>query len=113
MCQHVVPLLLATLLMGCSAGSSLASKKGCVSAEGIWVDARYGEPGSGYCVVPTADAGQVCKSKSQCQTACVTSDAVKRGEPATGECFAWSSLVGHCVNLLDDDGLAQGTICHD
>ena len=89
------------------------SKCDCDEQQGIWIDARYGDEQTGYCVTPTTDRGRRCQSKSDCQSACVTDDKVESGHDATGQCFGWSNLIGHCVNLVDDDGMAEGTICYD
>ena len=92
--------------------NSQADELICANNSGVWFTPLYGNQTSGYCILPTSDAGQVCEFDNDCESACITDDEVKAGSAATGECFGWSELISHCLNSVDD-GKALGTVCYD
>ena len=65
-----------------------------------------------YCVLPSQDAGNACESSQQCNSVCSTQEAVTKGQEVSGECFEWSSPVGHCLMTVEN-GVATGEICFD
>ncbi|WP_312316487.1 hypothetical protein [Stenotrophomonas sp.] len=66
------------------------------------------------CVVPYADAGKSCRTKSDCSGQCLASGdtEVAPGSAATGVCQRDISQNFGCRQRIDG-GLAQGTICVD
>lgn len=66
------------------------------------------------CVVPYADAGKTCRTKSDCSGQCLgTGDTeLVPGTAATGVCQRDISQNFGCRQRIDG-GLAQGTICVD
>ncbi|MBO1749745.1 hypothetical protein LMF57_20045 [Stenotrophomonas sp. SI-NJAU-1] len=64
------------------------------------------------CVIPYADAGKSCSSKSDCSGQCLASANVPAGEVATGTCQRDVSQNFGCRQRIDG-GKAQGTICVD
>ncbi|CAM4349158.1 MULTISPECIES: hypothetical protein [Stenotrophomonas] len=64
------------------------------------------------CVIPYADAGKSCSSKSDCSGQCLASAEVTAGAVATGTCQRDVSQNFGCRQRVDG-GKAQGTICVD
>ncbi|WNH54648.1 hypothetical protein [Stenotrophomonas oahuensis] len=66
------------------------------------------------CVVPYADAGKSCRTKSDCMGQCLGSGDTELvpGTAATGVCQRDISQNFGCRQRIDG-GLAQGTICVD
>lgn len=66
------------------------------------------------CVVPYADAGKTCRTKSDCSGQCLGSGDTELvpGTAATGVCQRDISQNFGCRQRIDG-GLAQGTICVD
>ena len=64
------------------------------------------------CVIPYADAGKTCSSKSDCSGQCLASAEVTAGAVATGTCQRDVSQNFGCRQRIDG-GKAQGTICVD
>ena len=66
------------------------------------------------CVVPYADAGKSCRTKSDCTGQCLGSGDAELvpGTAATGVCQRDMSQNFGCRQRIDG-GLAQGTICVD
>lgn len=66
------------------------------------------------CVVPYADAGKSCRTKSDCSGQCLASGEAELvpGTAATGVCQRDMSQDFGCRQRIDG-GLAQGTICVD
>lgn len=66
------------------------------------------------CVVPYADAGKSCRTKSDCSGQCLASGDAELvpGTAATGVCQRDMSQNFGCRQRIDG-GLAQGTICVD
>ncbi|WP_049469666.1 hypothetical protein [Stenotrophomonas indicatrix] len=64
------------------------------------------------CVIPYADAGKSCGSKSDCSGQCLASTELTAGAVATGTCQRDVSQNFGCRQRIDG-GKAQGTICVD
>ncbi|MGE8237745.1 MAG: hypothetical protein ACN6PQ_15840 [Stenotrophomonas indicatrix] len=64
------------------------------------------------CVIPYADAGKSCSSKSDCSGQCLASAEVTAGAVATGTCQRDVSQNFGCRQRIDG-GRAQGTLCVD
>lgn len=66
------------------------------------------------CVVPYADAGKSCRTRSDCSGQCLASGETELvpGTAATGVCQRDMSQDFGCRQRIDG-GLAQGTICVD
>ena len=101
-------------LCGCSNGRNdieLQGEPDCTNQDGVWVTPLYGDEG-GQCIRATIDEGQSCRSSDDCQSSCVADEGVKPGSEVEGLCFAWSSPISHCLNIIEH-GRAQGTVCFD
>lgn len=108
---------LAIALLLATSGSALATRPGtpttqaaCVAAGGAWKAA--GLQGHEQCDVRTADAGTPCREDSDCQSVCVTDDAVAFGTATIGRCYERSVAVGRCMNRVTG-GIATGVVCAD
>lgn len=64
------------------------------------------------CVVPYADAGKACTTKSDCTGQCLATTGVDAGTAARGVCQRDASENFGCRQRIDG-GVAQGTICVD
>lgn len=64
------------------------------------------------CVIPYADAGKICSSKSDCSGQCLATGEVAAGAVATGTCQRDASQAFGCRQRIEG-GKAQGTICVD
>lgn len=64
------------------------------------------------CVVPYADAGKRCSSRSDCKGQCLGDTEWTAGVAATGTCQRDISENFGCRQRIDN-GKAQGTICVD
>lgn len=82
----------------------------CEAQGGRW--GRFGLMEKEQCNRPTTDAGKECSDHSECESDCVTEDAVPAGTEVTGKCFEWTVTLGRCLNGVKD-GKAQGVICAD
>ena len=64
------------------------------------------------CVVPYADAGKTCSTKSDCSGQCLGSQEASVGAAATGMCQRDISENFGCRQRIDG-GVAQGILCVD
>jgi len=113
--SFAISIVLAILLT--SAGTALATRPGtpttqaaCEAAGGEWKAA--GLQGHEQCDVRTADAGAPCREDSDCQSVCITDDAVAFGTATVGRCFERSVSIGRCMNRVTG-GVATGVVCAD
>lgn len=96
--------------------ASEAERADC-SARGGAIVAR-GMLGSATCAVPYADAGKVCRDKSDCQGECrATAGAgaspIRQGDTVVGRCDADSQAGFGCFSLVSNGRAAQPEICVD
>lgn len=91
-------------------GASPQDQASCEAQGGRW--GRFGLMEKEQCDRPTTDAGKECSDHSECESACVTEDAVPSGTEVIGKCFGWTVTLGTCMNIVKD-GKAQGRICVD
>lgn len=108
---------IALAMLLTTAGAALATRPGtptsqaaCVAAGGEWKAA--GLQGHEQCDVGTADAGAPCRDDADCQSVCITDDAVPFGTATTGRCFERSVSLGRCMNRVTG-GIATGVACAD
>jgi len=90
----------------------------CIAQGGIWGPIGLSpEPG---CMLPTTDAGKVCRDSSECQAACVAelnqedyNNLVRYQIPirTTGKCIAWRGSAG-CKSYVEN-GVVNGILCVD
>jgi len=64
------------------------------------------------CVVPYADAGKTCSTRSDCTGHCLAAGDVAMGVPVSGKCQRDASENFGCRQRIEG-GLAQGTLCVD
>lgn len=75
--------------------------------------------GSPMCAVPYADAGKVCRDKTECQGECRASRAgpgeppIREGDTISGRCDADTQAGFGCFSLVKDGRAAQPEICVD
>ncbi len=112
-------LLLTLTLAGCAFGGSRAPLDTAASLPEV--DACTAKGGElrplgrlqrVQCVVPNADAGKTCTTKSDCSGQCLAIGEVVAGAPASGVCQRDASENFGCRQRIDG-GVAQGTICVD
>lgn len=109
--------MVAVAMLLATAGSALATRPqtpatraACEAAGGEWKVA--GLQGHEQCDVETVDAGAPCREDSDCQSVCVTDDAVAFGTATAGRCYERSVTVGRCMNRVTG-GIATGVVCAD
>lgn len=64
------------------------------------------------CVIPYADAGKACSTRSDCSGQCLAATEVVAGSKATGTCQRDIRENFGCHQRIDG-GVAQGTLCVD
>jgi hypothetical protein len=84
----------------------------CLQRGGLWGKLSARPEAKHHCLLPTWDAGQSCQSGEECENLCVTNEAAEQGSQVRGVCFAWSSPISQCLNIVED-GFAQGIQCYD
>ena len=114
MVRYFLGHLIIVLLLGVPFSSSFAdapdSKVRCEEQGGSW--GQLGLFQEEVCNLPTSDAGQPCKTHSECEGSCITEDSVKAGTSVTGRCYKRSIARGVCLNFVKD-GIAGGHLCVD
>jgi hypothetical protein len=81
----------------------------CDAHGGVW-RVTMGASGTPGCVMPNADAGQVCTDSGQCDGLCEAPDGTKEGARVPGRCTDRRPALG--CRAIVVDGRAW-TICHD
>ena len=120
--------LLSLLLAACSSGPPLADGKAPADspeAAAAYREARevdcqaaggrlqaLGRLQRVQCVIPYADAGKACSSKSDCSGHCLAAAEVAVGAVATGTCQRDVSETFGCRQRVEE-GKAQGMLCVD
>ena len=102
-------LLLAFTIVGVAhADSQIISEEKCKAAGGDWNTFNTIK----VCDMPTKDAGRPCSDTKDCQSVCITSDKTPSDTKVTGKCFARTSTIGTCTNIVVE-GRAIGLTCED
>ena len=116
-------LLLAVSLAACSPGTRSDAVATDSATEGVSTDAAACTAQGGelralgrlqrvQCVVPYADAGKACSTRSDCTGHCLAAGDVAMGARASGTCQRDASENFGCRQRIDG-GVAQGTLCVD
>lgn len=90
--------------------NSPKTQQACEAAGGVW--AKFGLLGSDLCNLKTKDGGKPCRSRSDCESACITEKVNVGAENITGHCYEWSQTIGTCLAEVEN-GKANGVICSD
>ena len=86
------------------------TQQSCEAAGGVW--AKFGLLGSDLCNMKTKDGGKPCRSRSDCESACITENMNAGQEHITGHCYEWSQTLGTCLAEVEN-GKANGVLCSD
>ncbi|WP_394222052.1 hypothetical protein [Alteromonas gracilis] len=89
---------------------SIETQEVCERQGGSWK--KIGRQQSFGCVLPTADAGNVCNDSRECEVACIVDDNdIKAGEEVQGVCLNNTDLLG-CRSYVSN-GVVEQTLCVD